>query len=238
MTPAHKIIVVDPDKMIIDLLKYNLESEGYGVENYPTAEAVLESDVTSTDLVITEVVLGDINGLMLTGMLKGSDTTSHIPVMICSTRDSEDDIIKGFDAGCDDYILKPFSLREFLARIRSVLRRAQMRPHKTAATSMPVTTNQAIAFGTLTVDPGSRSVTLNGEQVSLTRTEMQLLHTLMAKPGHFFTHSDLYSLVWQKQPDGSSRALDVSISRLRKKLGEYGSNIVSRSGIGYGFVEK
>ena len=220
--------------MITDLMKYNLENEGYVVRVCTTAEDALEQDFTTTDLVITEVVLGDINGLMLAGMLKGGEATADIPVIMCTTLDSEDDIVKGFEAGADDYILKPFSLRELMARVKSVLRRRSMlppRPVKTAGAN-------ALHYRSLTVDPDSRSVTVDGHQLPITRTEMQLLHTLMSRPGHFYTHADLYAIVWNKQADGSSRALDVSVSRLRRKLGDYGANIVNRSGVGYGFIEK
>lgn len=230
----HQVIIVDADVMITDLMKYNLENEGYVVRVCKTAEEALEQDFSSTDLVITEVVLGEINGLMLAGMLKGGDATADIPVIMCSTLDSEDDIVKGFEAGADDYILKPFSLRELMARVKSVLRRRSMLPPKPVKTAGA----NALHYRSLLVDPDSRSVTIDGHQLPITRTELLLLQTLMGRPGHFFTHADLYEQVWNKQADGSSRALDVSVSRLRRKLGDYGANIVNRSGVGYGFIEK
>lgn len=231
----HQVIVVDPDTMITDLMKYNLENEGYIVRVCADAETALDSDFETTDLVVTEVTLGEINGLMLVNMLKGAQATADIPVIICSSHDSEDDIVRGFDAGCDDYILKPFSLREFMARVRSVVRRRRMTHH----VSRPATaTAAAVSYGGLTLDPDSRSVTMDGRHLPLSRTEMMLLHTLISRIGHFFSHADLYRLVWNKESDGSSSALDVSVSRLRKKLGDYGQNIVNRSGIGYGFIDK
>lgn len=232
--PKHQVVIVDGDKSITSLIKLNLEDEGYAVYTFANAEDALDTDFSCTDLVITEVVLGDINGLMLTGMLKAGDETSHIPVIICTTLDSEDDIVKGFDTGADDYILKPFSLREMMARIRSVLRRHNMsarQPYQPTPAASPVT------FKGLSVDSASRNVTIDGRQVALTRTELMLLNALIAKPGHFYNHRDLYRIVWNKEGDASSRALDVSVSRLRKKLGEYASHIVNRPGIGYGFVE-
>lgn len=230
----HQVIVVDSDAMITDLMKYNLENEGYIVLVCRTAEEAVEQDFSTTDLVITEVVLGDINGLMLARMLKEADATSEIPIIMCTTLDSEDDIVKGFEAGADDYILKPFSLRELMARVKSVLRRRSMAPPRPVKSSGA----NSLRYRNLIVDAESRSVTIDGHQLPITRTELQLLHTLMSRPGHFYTHADLYSIVWNKEADGSSRALDVSVSRLRRKLGDYGANIVNRSGVGYGFVEK
>lgn len=221
--------------MIIDLIKYNLENEGYVVTSCATAEEALEKDFSLTDLIISEVVLGEINGLMLAGMLKSNPATADIPLIICTTLDSEDDIVKGFEAGADDYILKPFSLRELMARIRSVLRRRNMAPAKARAAA-PVS-QDAVTYKGLAVDTGARSVAIDGRQVALTRTEMQLLHTLISRPGHFFSQGELYRMIWNKEIDESSRALDVSVSRLRKKLGAYAANIVNRSGIGYGFIE-
>lgn len=232
---SHQVAIVDGDTAITSLIKLNLENEGYCVRTFANAEDVLDMDFTYTDLIITEVILGEINGLMLTGMLKSSEATAHIPVIICTTMDSEDDIVKGFDAGADDYILKPFSLREMMARIRSVLRRHNMQPRQQFK---PVTTAAAITYKGLTIDPSSHAVTIDGNPIALTRTELMLLNALMTRSGHFYSHRDLYRIVWNKEGDASSRALDVSVSRLRKKLGEYASNIVNRSGIGYGFVEK
>lgn len=234
-TPSHQVVIVDSDVAITSLIKLNLEDEGYGVFTCTTAEDALDMDFTYTDLVITEVVLGEINGLMLTGMLKSAEATSHIPVIICTTMDSEDDIVKGFDAGADDYILKPFSLREMMARIRSVLRRHSMQPR---SLYKPAQSASAVTYKGLAVDSSSHSVTIDGNPIALTRTEMMLLNALITRPGHFYNHRDLYRLVWNKDGDASSRALDVSVSRLRKKLGTYASHIVNRSGIGYGFVEK
>ena len=232
---SHQVVIVDSDTAITSLIKLNLEDEGYGVCTFANAEDALDADFTYTDLVITEVILGEINGLMLTGMLKSGDATAHIPVIICTTMDSEDDIVKGFDAGADDYILKPFSLREMMARIKSVLRRHNMSARKPY---QPAAVSSAVSYKGLSVDTTSRNVTIDGQQIALTRTELMLLNALISKPGHFYNHRDLYRIVWNKDGDASSRTLDVSVSRLRKKLGEYASHIVNRSGIGYGFIEK
>lgn len=230
----YQVVIVDSDPTITDLMKYNLESEGYLLRIYNNAEEALDADLGTADLIISEVVLGDINGLMFVSMLKSNELTSFIPVIICSNLDSEDDIVKGFDAGADDYILKPFSLREMMARIKSILRRRV----RTNPLEVKQTESTALIYRGLKVDASSKSVTIDGYQLSLTRTELLLLHTLISKPGHFYTHGELYSIVWNKEEDTGSRALDVSVSRLRKKLGDYAGNIVSRSGIGYGFIEK
>ncbi|HJE39503.1 MAG: DNA-binding response regulator [Candidatus Amulumruptor caecigallinarius] len=232
----HQVAIVDSDASITNLIKLNLEDEGYGVCTFANAEDALDAGFAHTDLVITEVILSDINGLMLTGIIKSNDDTSHIPVIICTTMDSEDDIVKGFDAGADDYILKPFSLREMMARIKSVLRRRSMaarNPYRPTATA-----SAAVKYDGLSVDTASRNVTIDGNAIALTRTELMLLNALISRPGHFYNHSDLYRIVWNKEGNASSRALDVSVSRLRKKLGKYAVHIVNRSGIGYGFIEK
>lgn len=233
-----RIAVIDPDEMIRGLFKYNLEDAGFNVDVYPDADSAL-AEIENVDLTISEVVLGDINGLMLAGLLKSKPSTAGIPIILCSTRDTEDDIIRGLDAGADDYMVKPVSLREMVARTRSVIRRHNMRPYRMASKiEMPQTAQgEAEVFKTMHLSDSDRVGFIDGKRIPLTRTEFSLLYFLMKNRNKFFSPAELYRAVWQKDETGPSRALDVSISRLRKKIGPYAGNLANRSGVGYGFIE-
>ncbi len=235
-----QIAIIDPDEMIRGLFKYNLEDAGFSVSFYPDADALLSAIKGKTiDLIISEVVIGRINGLMLAGLIKGNPATSSIPVILCSTRDSEDDIVRGLDSGADDYMIKPVSLREMVARARSVIRRRNMRPHQTSG-KIDVTklnNEDAQTFNSLHLNKVDRVGFIDGHRIALTRMEFSLLYFLMSNRNKFFSPSEIYRAVWQKNDNGPSRALDVSISRLRKKIGPYASNLANRTGVGYGFIE-
>lgn len=225
------ILIVDHDEAICSLLSENLGSEGYEVVCRSSAEEALTLPLDSYSLVITEQDLpGEIDGMELIERMKDSRLTASIPVLICSSKDSESDIIAGLNAGADDYITKPFSLREFVARVRSILRR-----HRNFA---PAATLRTIEYRTLILNVDSRTLIIDGERVALSPTEFAILSKLLRSRNKLFTREDIFAAAWSGDAAGSPRLVDVNISRLRKKLGAYGANIVSRSGLGYGFLEK
>lgn len=208
----------------------NLQSEGYNVMSVSEAEEALTLPLDSFQLVISEVRLpGEIDGLELLERMKEDRMTQHIPVIFCTVLDGENDIIRGLNAGADDYIIKPFSLREFMARIRSVLRR-----HRNFA---PVATQRTIEYHTLILNIDSHSLIIEGEAVSLSPTEFSILTLLMRSRNKLFTREEIFAAAWAGEDMNNPRLVDVNISRLRKKLGAYGPHIVNRSGLGYGFLD-
>lgn len=228
---AYSILVVDSDRNIQSLLKLNLQTEGYRIEVCDSAEDALTGDLESYRLIITEVEFpGNIDGWEFMDRIKEDPHTTHIPVMFCTTHDNESDIIRGLNAGADDYIVKPFSLREMMARIRSVLRR-----HRNMA---PQATLRTIEYRTLILNTDSHTLLIDGESVSLSPTEFQILTFLLRSRNKFFSREDIFSTVWPGEEMTNPRMVDVNISRLRKKILGYGTNIVNRSGLGYGFMDK
>lgn len=228
MTPT--ILLVDDDGNITSLLEANLQSAGYRVVIARQAEDALTLPLESYNLVIAEVKLpGEIDGLELLERMKDDRMTAHIPVMFCSVLDSENDIIAALNAGADDYVIKPFSLREFMARIRSVLRR-----HRNFA---PAATLRTIEYRTLILNIDSRTLIIDGESISLSPTEFSILTQLLRSRNKLFTREEIFATAWPGEEMNNPRLVDVNISRLRKKLGAYGQNIVNRSGLGYGFMD-
>lgn len=228
-----QILIVDSDSMICDLIKYNLENEGYAVMSATNVDDALDLDLTLFNLIITEVQLAHgLSGLRFVQMIKENPDTTVVPVIFCTTRDSEDDIINGFNAGADDYILKPFSLREMIARVKAVLRRHRLMNNRPA-----VSTSHVITFNTLVVDLSSQSATIDGDNIQLTRTEFQILSLFLKNRNKLMNRSEIFEAIRPGRDGGSERSIDVNISRVRKKLGRYSSNLVNKSGQGYGFMD-
>ena len=224
------ILLVDSDSAIVSLLNENLQSEGYGVVSVASAEDALTLPLDSYNLVISEVKLpGEIDGLELLDRMKDDRLTAHVPLMFCTTLDGENDIIAGLNAGATDYVIKPFSLREFMARIRSVLRR-----HRNFA---PATTLRTIEYRTLILNIDSRGLIIDGDSVALSPTEFTILSMLLRSRNKLFTREEIFAAAWPGEEMNNPRLVDVNISRLRKKLTAYGPNIVNRSGMGYGFMD-
>lgn len=224
------IMLVDNDSTISTLLRENLHSEGYEVTCVKTAEEALTSQLDKYSLVITEIKLpGEIDGIELLERMKDDRMTANIPVVFCTESDSENDVIEGLNAGADDYVTKPFSLREFVARIRSVLRRRR--------NFAPAATLRTIEYRTLILNVDSRGLIIDGTSVSLSPTEFTILTLLIRSRNKLFSREEIFASAWPGEQMTNSRLVDVNISRLRKKLGGYGQNIVNRSGLGYGFID-
>lgn len=227
---SQTILLIDNDNDITSLLKANLQSEGYEIDVCACAEDALISHLEKYSLVIAENSLpGEIDGLELIDRMKDDRMTATIPVMFCTVRDRESDIIAGLNSGADDYIVKPFSLREMMARVRSVLRR-----HRNLA---PRATARTIEYRTLILNVDSHSLIIDGETISLSPTEFNILILLLRSRNRLFTREEIFEAAWPGEEMNNPRLVDVNISRLRKKLAGYGQNVVNRSGLGYGFMD-
>lgn len=227
---SQRILLIDSDSSIASMLSENLRIEGYTVEVKSTAEEALMLHLDKYHLIITEIDLpGEIDGFELLERVKEDSMTAHVPVIFCTVRDGENDIIAGLNAGADDYIIRPFSLREMLARVRSVLRR-----HRNM---MPAANMRTIEYRTLILSVDSHGLLVEGEAVSLSPTEFTILTLLLRSRNRLFSREEIFAVAWAGEELTNPRLVDVNISRLRKKIGVYGRNLVNRSGKGYGFFD-
>lgn len=214
-----KILVVDDELDICAILKFNLEKAGFEVFTAQSAEDALEKNINSYDLLLLDVMMEGMSGFDLAKILKQKPQTKDIPIIFITAKDTADDAVNGLDLGADDYISKPFSIKEVISRVKAVLRR----------------TWSDSTSGGIEIDDEKKSVKVDGKPVSLSRTEYDLLKLLVHNPGKVFARSDLISAIWPANVIVTERTVDVSIARLRKKIGGYGEKIVSRHGFGYCF---
>ncbi len=226
-----RILVVDDEETLCEALRFNLEAEGYQVDVVYSAEEALSLDLTRYDLLLLDIMMGEISGTQLARILRSNPATSSLPIIFCTAKDSEDDMVNGLDLGADDYIMKPYSVRNVLARVRSVLRRTADAPATANAVQSDV-----ISYKNLAVIPSKKICTVNGEEVKMPRKEFEILLMLMSNIGRVFTREEILNAIWTEEVVVIDRVVDVNITRIRQKIGEYGRNIVTRSGYGYGFL--
>ena len=225
----HRILVVDDEQDLCEILKFNLETEGYEVETANSAEEAIVLDIPSYDLLLLDVMMGEMSGFALAKKLKTDERTSNIPIIFLTARDTENDTVTGFNLGADDYISKPFSIREVLVRIRAVLRRTTPQQEEGG--------KNILKFQGLVLDLDKKTVTIEGEPVAFTKTEFEILHTLLDERGRVFSRQELINRVWPSDVLVLDRTVDVNITRLRKKIGPFSKCIVTRLGFGYLFEE-
>lgn len=225
----HHILVVDDEETLCEALRFNLEAEGYEVSVAYSAEEALALDFRTFDLILLDIMMGAVSGIRLARMIKSDPATSNIPIIFCTARDDVEDMVAGLNLGADDYITKPYSLRNVLARVKAVLRRT---------TGDSTTTSHAshiLECCGLRVDTDSKQCTVDGKDVAMPRKEFEILATLMTDPGHIFSREELLAKVWPEQVVVVDRVVDVHITRLRAKIAPYGKHIITRAGYGYGF---
>lgn len=223
-----RILVVDDEQDLCEILKFNLETEGYQVETANSAEEALEKDIASYNLLLLDVMMGGMSGFQLAKQLKNSEVTAHIPIIFLTARDMENDTVTGFNLGADDYISKPFSIREVMVRVRAVLRRTASRLEGAEEPAV-------ISYQGLLLNLDKKSVSVDGEDVPFTKTEFELLRLLLEERGRVFSRQELIDRVWPKDVLVLDRTVDVNITRMRKKIGKFAKCIVTRLGFGYYF---
>lgn len=224
----HKILIVDDEPTLCEALRFNLEAAGYEADVAYSAEEALALDLTSYNLFLLDIMMGEISGTQLARILKANPATASVPVIFCTAKDSEDDMVHGLELGADDYITKPYTLRNVLARVRTVLRRTA---------GSPTQSDESITFKGLTVLPRNKSCIVDGVEVKMPRKEFEILLMLLSHPGHIFTREQILSEIWPDEVVVLDRVVDVNITRIRNKIGPYGRHIVTRTGYGYGFME-
>ena len=226
MDIRQKILVVDDEQSICELMKINLEIAGYDVDIAYSAEDALRLNLEEYALMVFDIMMGNISSLQLVSMVRQMPKIANVPIIVCTALSEERPLVEGFSRGADDYIKKPFSMKEFVLRVKSLLRR----------TSKTIN-NSNVSYKSLTLDNSSKLCYIDGKEVALTKKEFDILYLLISNPGKVFSREEILQTIWEKNVYVVDRTIDVNINRLRKKLGEYESNIVTRQGYGYGFKE-
>lgn len=223
---TYRILVVDDEEDLCEILKFNLETEGYIVETANSAEEALEMNISSFNLLLLDVMMDGMSGFAMAQKLKEDKQTAHIPIIFLTARDTENDKVTGFNLGADDYISKPFSIREVLVRIRAVIRRTMEKNEQP---------RDVLSYQGLEMNLDKKTVSIDGKEVPFTKTEFELLHLLLEEKGKVFSRQELIDRVWPKDVLVLDRTVDVNITRLRKKVGRFSKCIVTRLGFGYYF---
>lgn len=227
MKQNARILVVDDEQDLLEILKFNLETEGYEVVTATSAEEALQLDIASFDLLLLDVMMGGMSGFAMARQLKDNPSTSQVPIIFLTARDTENDTVTGFNLGADDYISKPFSLREVMVRVRAVLRRTAKEYGEEEA--------KTLSYQGIVMNLDRKTVSVDGEDIPFTKTEFELLHLLLDERGRVFSRQELIERIWPKDVLVLDRTVDVNITRLRKKIGRFAKCIVTRLGFGYYF---
>lgn len=224
-TKRKKILAVDDEEDILEILQFNLSAEGFEVETATSAESALRMNLVTYDLIILDVMMGKMSGFHLAEKLR-REMKLETPVIFLTARDTENDKITGFNLGADDYMAKPFSVKELVARSKAILRRSAV-----------TTETPTCMVGDYIINNEKKRIETNGLTLDLTKKEFEILSLLLASPGKVFPRSDLLAKIWGDDVIVTDRTVDVTIARIRKKMGEKGSLLKNKSGYGYYFDE-
>lgn len=226
MKDNFKILVAEDEEDICEILQFNLESEGYKVDVVHSAEDALKKKLTVYDLFLLDVMMGKMTGFALAQKIrKELDITT--PIIFLTARNNENDLLTGFSVGADDYIAKPFSIRELQARVKTILKRS----------SQLVTAEESsvMELGNIGLDNKTKRLLIDGKKVELTRKEFEIILLLAKNQGRIFSREEILDRIWADDVIVTDRTVDVNMTRLRKKLGGYGQYIRNKAGYGYYF---
>jgi DNA-binding response OmpR family regulator len=222
---GKKILVVDDEEDLCEILQYNLGNEGYIIEVAHSAEEALKRNLNEVDLFLLDVMMGQMSGFKLADRLK-KEIKLETPIIFLTAKDTENDILTGFSLGADDYLSKPFSINELSARVKAVLKRAAADRKKSQS---------IIKYGDIELDTLRKRLIINDERVELTKKEYEIVRLLLENQGKVFSRDDILEKVWGSDVIVTERTVDVNITRLRTKLGEYGAFLRNKTGYGYFF---
>lgn len=225
-----KILVVEDEETLCEALRFNLEVEGYTVDVAYSAEEALKLKLRDYDLVLLDVMMGEISGFRMARMMKENPETKDVPIIFCTAKSTEDDMVAGLRMGGDDYITKPYTIRNVMARVQTVLRRTAHQRKDIGQEG-----GNTLSYKGIVIDTSLHRLTVDGKEVSLPKKELELLKLLISHPGRVFSREEILTKVWNNEVVVLDRTVDVNITRLRRKLGDYGKCIITRSGYGYGF---
>lgn len=217
----RRILVIDDEEALREGLKVYLELEGYDVCACHDAESAMLLDLSDFDLILLDIMMDGMNGIDFAKIIRSRQETADVPIIFLTAKDSEDDMITGLDIGADDYIAKPYSLRNVKARIEAVLRRTGIKG----------------SCNGVTCDRDTLVCTVDNKEVRLPRKEFEILALMLENKGRIFSREELLDRIWPEKTIVTDRSVDVHVTRLRSKISPYGRNIVSRSGYGYGWQD-
>jgi two-component system, OmpR family, alkaline phosphatase synthesis response regulator PhoP len=227
MSDKFRILVVEDEEDINEILQFNLESEGYIADTSFSAEEALKKDLSRYDLFILDVMMGKISGFSLAQRMR-KELRIEAPIIFLTARDTENDLLTGFNLGADDYITKPFSIRALQARVKAVLKRVKSSSHD-------ITTTSSLGIGGIIIDFESKRLVIGENKIELTRKEYEIISLLAKSPGRIFSREEILRRIWENDVIVVDRTVDVNMTRLRHKMGEYGSYIRNKPGFGYYF---
>lgn len=217
----RRILVIDDEEALREGLKVYLEHEGYDVCACHDAESAMAMDLSDFDLILLDIMMDGMNGIDFAKIIRSRQETADVPIIFLTAKDSEDDMITGLDIGADDYIAKPYSLRNVKARIEAVLRRTGIKG----------------SCNGVKCDRDTLVCTVDNKEVRLPRKEFEILALMLENKGRIFSREELLDRIWPEKTIVTDRSVDVHVTRLRSKISPYGRNIVSRSGYGYGWQD-
>lgn len=220
----QKILIVEDEKDLCEILQFNLESEGFVIDIVHSGEEALKKPLEDFNLILLDVMMGGISGYKTANIIRKEKNLS-VPIIFLTAKGEENDILTGFNVGGDDYISKPFSIKEVTARIKAILKRGNINQAD----------NEILTFDNLKIDLKKKMTSVDGETLNLTRKEYEILALLVKKRGQYISRDEILDRIWHDDVIVTERNVDVNIARLRKKIGEYGINIKGKSGYGYSF---
>jgi DNA-binding response OmpR family regulator len=224
-TIPKRILIVDDEEDLCEILQYNLSNEGYYTEIAHSAEEAVKRQLKNFDLVLLDVMMGPMSGFKFADKLR-KELNIDVPVIFLTAKDTENDILTGFSLGADDYVSKPFSVNELTARVKAVLKRSY---------ADKVSNRSILQFNGIDLDTVRKRLIINDERVELTRKEYEILKVLLENQGKVFSREDLLMRIWGQDVIVTERTVDVNITRLRTKLGQYGPLLKNKTGYGYFF---
>jgi two-component system, OmpR family, alkaline phosphatase synthesis response regulator PhoP len=226
MIPEEKrILIVDDEEDLCEILQYNLNNEGYKTDVAHSAEEAIKKTLSEYNLLLLDVMMGPISGFKLADKIR-KEMQNNVPIIFLTAKDTENDLLTGFSIGADDYISKPFSINELTARVKAVLKRT----HNENIKSDPIT-----RYGNIEIDTVKKRLIVDQDRIELTKKEYEILKLLLDNQGKVFSREDILALIWGKNVIVTERTIDVNITRLRSKLGEYGKYLRNKTGYGYYF---
>ena len=222
---GKRILIVDDEEDLCEILQYNLNNEGYQIEIAHSSEEALKRPLGNFDLILLDVMMGPMSGFKFADNVR-KELKIDVPIIFLTAKDTENDILTGFSLGADDYISKPFSVNELMARVKAVLKRSYIDK---------VDNKSILQFNGIDLDTIRKRLIINDERVELTKKEYEILRTLLENQGKVFSREDLLMRIWGQDVIVTERTVDVNITRLRTKLGQYGSSLKNKTGYGYFF---
>lgn len=224
MEESYKILIVDDEKDLCEILQFNLESEGFAIDIANSGEEALEKPLEEYHLILLDVMMEGLSGYKVANIIR-KEKKLTVPIIFLTAKGDENDILTGFNVGADDYVSKPFSIKEVVARIKAILKRGNKANED----------SNSISFNELKIDLKKKVTTVSGEAINLTRKEYEILSLLMKNMEQYISRDEILKRIWNDDVIVTERNVDVNIARLRKKIGEYGVNIKGKSGYGYCF---